>query len=360
MIQADGLAVMLGWSWWQFVEHNWALLSIFCTLAALIAIPSVVLGRYIRIMLNLVKDTPPPLGMGPFDFERIEGQVVRFRAFDGTSLRGMFLFGDPTERRKGMILFCHEFAYDMYSSARYCRPLLKAGFDVFMFDFRGHGESSCADNYRPMQWASDHEVDDVLGACAFVKDYLESQGLPAELGVFGISRGAGAAVLACANNPAINAILTDGLFCTDLTVEAFMKRWAYIFAKVRFVYEHHPLAFWRFLRWLLFKFTPRALNCRFPSIRKALARNAGKPMFMIHGQRDSYIPVQQAQKLFDLAGEPKSLWIVPGARHNQPVAVAPEQYAVRTVQFFEQYLAPEGGAQQHPVWDRPGRLAVNN
>jgi len=328
------------WSIWHFIARNWAMMSIIATVIAMITIPSLVLGRYVRIMLNILKDTPPPMSMLTMDFERLEGQIVRFRSFDGTSLRGMFLAGDRTGGpAKGMILFCHEFASDMYSCARYCTPLLAAGYDVFTFDFRGHGESSRQEDYQPRQWASDREVDDVFGAVAFVEDYLESQGRPVELGIFGMSRGAAAALVACTRNPAVKAIVTDGLFSTDLTLEGFMRRWAHIFAKVRFVYENHPDAFWRFLRWLLFLFARRTFRCRFPSVRKVLAKMLPRPMLMIHGERDSYIPTEQARFLYSVASEPKSLWIVAQAKHNQSMIVEPAEYAARIVTFFDHYLA---------------------
>jgi pimeloyl-ACP methyl ester carboxylesterase len=324
---------------WQFLSHNWAMTSIVATFIATITICCLVLGRYVRIMLNIMKDTTPPLAMGPMDFERIEGQIVRFRSFDGISLRGMFLYADRTKPRKGLILFCHEFNSDMYSCARYCRALLESGYDLFSFDFRGHGESSCDEGYQPRQWVSDREINDAMGAIAFVEDYLESQNLPVEIGMFGISRGAGAAILASLRNPAVKAIATDGLFSSDRTLEDLMRRWASIFAKVRFVYENHPPAFWQFLRWLLFIFAHRKFNCRYPSARKGLKHMIPRPIFMIHGERDSYIPVDQAKFLLKLASEPKSLWIVPGAKHNQGVIVSPQEYAEKTVGFFDHYLA---------------------
>src|SRR5690606_9164021 len=142
--------------------------------------------KYVKIMFNIIRDTPPPLAMGPRDFERIEGERVVFRAFDNLNLCGMFLFGAHAGRPKGMVIFAHEFSSDMYSCARYCRPLLAAGYDVFSFDFRGHGESSCEPGYQPRQWATERELNDTLGAIAFVEDWLEQRGRPVEIGLFGI------------------------------------------------------------------------------------------------------------------------------------------------------------------------------
>lgn len=342
----------LAGAWWVYLARNWALVSILLTLVFLLVTTWLILRKYVRLMFNIIRDTPPPLAMGPCDFERIDGERVVFRSFDNLNLCGMFLFGDHGGRPKGMIIFAHEFSSDMYSCARYCRPLLKAGFDVFSFDFRGHGESSLQPGYQPRQWPTNHELNDVLGAIAFVEDWLESRGRPVEMGLFGISRGGGAAILAAQNNRTVKAIVTDGAFSSDATLEYLMKRWAYIFAKVRFVYENHPPQFWSFLRWLLFCECRKRLNCTFPSVRKALARMRGpRPMLFIHGERDSYIPVEQSQLLYELAPGPKFLWIVPGAKHNQSVVVRPEHYAARIVAFFEHYLA--GGGARRPFEQMP-------
>ena len=67
-------------SLWQVFTHNWALISMGVMLVLLVLVPVLVLNKYIRIMLNIIKDTPPPLAMGPQDFEPIEGEAVNFRA----------------------------------------------------------------------------------------------------------------------------------------------------------------------------------------------------------------------------------------------------------------------------------------
>ena len=336
-----GMVETIGWTAWDFILRNWALFSIVITVAVVTVTPVLILGRYVRIILKVMADTPPPLSMGPRDFEPIAGDEVDFRALDGSSLRGMFLYGRRRGPRRGTVIFAHEFASDMYSCARYCRPLLSAGYDVFSFDFRGHGQSPGQEDYTPRQWVSDREVADMMGAIAFVEDWLERQGYPVELGLFGISRGAAAALLAAERDESgvVKCILCDGAFSTDSILEHLMKRWAYIFAKVRFLYENHPPAFWRFLRWLVMRFTKRCFNCYFPSVRKVLKRMKPRPIFFIHGEKDSYIPVQQTRLLYAQAAHPKYIWIVPGAKHNQAAIAEPAPYADRTVAFFDRYLA---------------------
>jgi len=332
------LAAVLAWRW---IGQNWAALAIAATCLSLLVFVTLLLAKYVRICLNIFVDTHPPLSMGPLDFRRLEGEQVRFRSFDGTSLRGMHLDTPNRAGRKGTIVFCHEFGSDMYSCARYARPLIDAGFDVFTFDFRGHGESSCPGRYRPLQWPSDKELGDVLGACAYVESALEAEGLPPRVGVFGVSRGAGAALLAAATDPNIRVVVCDGAFSTDTTIIALMKRWAYIFARVKLVYENHPESFWKALLWLLMRFGQPKMGCRFPSVRKALRDMQPRPILFIHGQKDSYIREEQTRLLYELAPEPKYLWIVENAKHNQSVIVRPREYAARTIAMFRKYLAEE-------------------
>jgi pimeloyl-ACP methyl ester carboxylesterase len=324
---------------WDAVYRNWALISMVCTLIVLLLTPGLVVRKYVNIVRKIMDDTPPPLSMGVVDFQRIEGERFDFRSFDGHALAGMMLTGSPDRGPRGLIIFAHEYASDAYSCARYCRPLLEAGYDVMTFDFRGHGHSSQEEGYKPRQWASDREQSDMLGAIAYAEDHLEQRGLPKELGLFGISRGAGAAILAAVRVPSVRAIVTDGAFSTDTTLEHLMRKWATTFAKVRVVAQNHPPTFWRFLRWRLLCNCRRKFGCRFPSVRKAIVRLGPKAVFLIHGQRDSLIPVSQSQLLYDLAKGPKYLWIVPTAKHNQSVVIQPRQYAERIVRFFDEHLA---------------------
>ena len=323
----------------SWLGRNWAFLAIGLTCLSLIVFVVLVMAKYVRICLNIFVDTHPPLAMSPLDFQPVHGEIVRFRSFDGVSLRGMHLNTPNRAARKGTVVFCHEFQSDMYSCARYARPLVEAGFDVFTFDFRGHGDSSCTRDYRPLQWPSDKEVNDVLGACAYVESVLAGENRPTRIGVFGVSRGAGAALLAAASDPNIHAVVCDGAFSTAETLSTLMKRWAYIFATVRLVYENHSEVFWGLLTWLLIRFAQPKLRRRFPSVLKALRDMQARPVFFIHGQRDSYIRTDHAQLLADAAPTPNYLWIVQDAKHNQSTIAQPRQYAARTIAFFRKHLA---------------------
>jgi pimeloyl-ACP methyl ester carboxylesterase len=314
------------------------LLLLVTGLVALLIYSALVLRRYIRIILNILQDQASNSDNGN-DFPRLDGEEVTFRGVDGHRLEGVIRTHRSDEPALGMVVFAHEYGSDRSSCLRYCRALLDAGYDVFAFDFRNHGTSPPETGYRPRQWPSDRERADMLGAIAFISSYLEQQDRPADIGVFGISRGGGAAILASVGIDEVKAIVTDGAFSSDTTLEYLMRRFATTFARIRIVAENHPPMFWRFFRWLLFRELARRSKCRFPSVRKAIVRLGSKPILLIHGEKDSYIPIAQSQDLYDLARGPKYLWIVPEAKHNQSVLIQPAAYAQRIVRFFDEHLA---------------------
>lgn len=334
---------------WEFVARNWALMSIATTVVLLTVVPAAVIGKYVRIALNIMDEFAPPVWPDSRAVGPVEGESVTFNAFDGHVLWGTMLPATSVGAAKGAVVFAHEFGVDRWSYYRYGRPLREAGYDVFTFDFRGHGESPAEEGYKPRQFPSDREQSDLLGAIAFVEELMEVRGRPREVGVFGLSRGGGAAIIASVGIDSVRAIAVDGAFSSDTVLEFHLKRWACIFAKLRFAYENHPPTFWRFLRWLVMQKAEKTFRCRYPSVRGALRRIRGKPIFFIHGERDSYIPVEQAQMLYRLADEPKYLWTVPGGRHNQSINQQPEEYGRQVVAFFDRHLA---GIDPDEVLDR--------
>ena len=182
--------ILATWSLLEALQRNWALVVILSTVITLLVVPALIFAKYIRISLNIMRTTKPPLSRNPLDFARLVGEPVAFTAYDGLQLSGVLIRANPETPRRGMIVFAHEFCSDMYSCARYCRRLHEVGYDVFAFDFRGHGASENDEEYSPRQWVSDREIADMRGALAWVSEWLEQNGFSREIGLLGISRGA--------------------------------------------------------------------------------------------------------------------------------------------------------------------------
>lgn len=155
------------------LARNWAMVAIISTIVTLIIVPAVILMKYVRISLNIMRTTKPPLAHGPLDYERLDGEPVTFPAYDGSPVAGMLIRANPDRPRRGLIVFAHEYCSDMHSCARYCRPLQAVGYDILTFDFRGHGQTACYPAYVPRQWVTDRDLDDMRGAAAFAQRWLE-------------------------------------------------------------------------------------------------------------------------------------------------------------------------------------------
>jgi pimeloyl-ACP methyl ester carboxylesterase len=262
------------------------------------------------------------------------GEDVRFRTEDGLELAGTY-YRAQSASRVGVMVFCHEYLGDRWSFEPYANGLRALGYDIFTFDFRNHGGSQGDPKYRPLQWATDHEVNDLRAALAFLRsrDDHDSAGF----GLFGVSRGGSTALLVAAQDPGVWGVITDGAFPTRGTMLSYILRWAEIYVSNPYLWKSMPLWIFRLMAWTARVRSERRLNCRFPDVEKAVARLAPRAWLMIHGEKDAYIGTDIARTLFAYAGEPKEMWVVPKAKHNRCLGVSPAAYAERVTNYLRQY-----------------------
>jgi pimeloyl-ACP methyl ester carboxylesterase len=291
--------------------------------------------RYVPRIMRIFEERP--LFLPPDEPPIAEAENVRFRTSDGLWLQGSWLPA-PNGSPRGTILFCHEYLSNRWSCRPYCEPLRAAGFDILVFDFRNHGESDQLDEYRPMQWVTDYEVLDVRAALAHARA-KRGGGLHVKFGLFGVSRGGGAALLAAAEADDIAALVTDGAFPTHTTQVTYMQRWVGIYSRLPGIYRLLPVWYFALVGWFARWMSALRHGCRFPNVERAVRRIGPRPLLMIHGEKDSYIGPEIAQSLFRQAAEPKEIWIVPDAKHNGSYQAAPDEYARRLQQFFCTNLA---------------------
>ena len=63
-----------------------------------------------------------------------------------------------------------------------------------------------------------------------------------------------------------------------------------------------------------------------------------RPVFFIFGEDDKRVPLNYAKLLFEKAGQPKEIWIVPGAAHAEVYAKAGLEYETKILNFFNDSL----------------------
>ena len=291
-----------------------------------------VMTAYIPPVIRMFQEKPlfiTPRG------QPVEGaESVTFRNAEGLALQGCYLKGAGT--RRGVVLFGLEFGSDRWSCVGYCEQLLAAGFDVFAFEPRNQGGSEAMPGYDPMQWVTDHEVADFRAALKYLQSRSDAD--QRGVGLFGISKGAGAGVVAAADDPLVRCVITDGLFSSGLTIVPYMRQWVSILTK-KIQPALLPQWYLRHLARVTFRRVGQERGCRLSSVADAIERLAGRPLLMIHGEQDTYIKPEMARALFDRAAEPKELWLVPGAKHNQALHIAGPAYRQKVLSFFEEHLA---------------------
>jgi fermentation-respiration switch protein FrsA (DUF1100 family) len=72
--------------------------------------------------------------------------------------------------------------------------------------------------------------------------------------------------------------------------------------------------------------------------KDVIGRIAPRAVFVLGGERDDVVPPFMARQLYQGAGEPKRLWIVPGAHHVDYEQAAPKEYRTRVTEFFKDTL----------------------
>lgn len=307
---------------------GWTVVGI---LAALLLADLLVRFVAVRMALHIFEAKPP------LQAEAVSpdsnGHEVSFPTEHGLTLRGSLRLQEDRPSR-GVIVFCPELSGSHWSANSYCQGLWQAGFDILSFDFRNEGESDHQPGYEPLHWVTDYEVADVLAAVNFARRRAELQTLP--IGLFGVSRGGGAALLAAARCPGVECVAGDGAFSTDLMMARYSRRWITLCIPeclAKLVPWWHVRMTISLIRWV----SQKQRGCRYTSFDRWLPQLDDTPVFLIVGARDSYVNPEIVDEMARQIGPNcQDVWVVPGAKHNMARQVEPEEYDRRLVEFFSQ------------------------
>ena len=185
------------------------------------------------------------------------------------------------------------------------------------------------------------EQRDVLGAVDFLRSGpipIPELGRPRVIGGLGISMGAATLLMAAAREPAIEAVVSDSAYAevVPLLEREVPKRTVPVIGHVPGGFVPAALVMSRVLYDVDF-FAARPID--------SIAAIAPRPLFLIHGLADDYVPVSNFHRLNAAASAPSTAhvmtWLVPKARHAQAFKQTGAEYVTRVVGFFDASLGAD-------------------
>ena len=281
-----------------------------------------------RIFLN------PPELRAPEVESVAGGERITFRSRSGLNLVGSY-FSHRGNHRRGVILFCHELTGDRWLFHPYVDYLRDDGFDIFTFDFSGHGESDSCPDYKLLQWVTNDVVAEVEGAIAYLKSRPDAD--QRGIGLLGVSKGGSAGIVCASRDRFVRAVVTDGAYPTHGTVVYYMKQWihAYVDGVVRCL----PDCFCRPLAEFEILSMQTRYRIRYPRVEQSIRQLGQRPLLMIHGRKDNYIKPDIIRLLIDGSVPARELWLVEDAKHNQCLEAAGDEYRQKVRDFFLAHFA---------------------
>lgn len=235
-------------------------------------------------------------------------QRVSFLSSNGSLLQA--ILGEAlSENTRGALVLAHPMgraAKGFWLKHGHATLFREAGYHVLAFDFNGFGESPSTTFEYPA---------DVIAAGKFLRDKYPL----AELGVVGISFGAGYALCALANSDQpFTAAILEGAFPT-----------------LPDFWQHYP-----FLQFLLkiSQVVYPALERGLRPIEAAAKLKHDTRILLIYGTEDRFTPPEHGHRLLTVL-QPltqSKLWLVEGASHTMAYQKNPEAYQSQVLGFLKE------------------------
>ena len=227
---------------------------------------------------------------------------------------------------KGTVIYLHGVSECKIVGLPMARELHDLGYNVFLYDSRRHGDSGgtyCTYGF--------YEKHDARAVISYVTGRTDIS--PGRIGLFGTSMGAAVAIQVASIDPRVVALIAESGFATLRTIfDDYQKRMIKL-----------P---WHYLRNIVIKRSEHLAHFKANAVSPLeAARSVHVPVFIMHGTADTLIDSRYSEMVFAAANEPKELWLIAGARHNDMDRVGGEEYWRRVLGFFVRNLSGQSGNQ---------------
>lgn len=235
----------------------------------------------------------------------------------GYLIAGWFVQG---EAKKPGILLLHSLRSNRLEMLGRAEFLNRAGYSVLLIDMQAHGETpgeQITFGYR--------ESLDAHTALRYLRGRLDG----GSVGVIGMSLGGAAALLGDSPIKA-DAVILEAVYST--IDKAIQNRLA-----IRFGALGRGLSL--LLEWQI---EPRLGVGAVSLAPLSAVGNVTSPVLIVAGEDDRHTLVEESKQLFEAAPQPKELWLIEGARHQNLHRFSPAAYERRVLAFFGRHI--KGGS----------------
>ena len=246
-------------------------------------------------------------------YDPLEKEDYTVTGGDGYVLHAQLL--KSPEAATGLVIISHGYTDNRFGALKYARTYLERGFNVVIYDLRGHGLNEPA----PCTYTA-LERNDLL---AVIRDALERFPEASFLGLHGESLGAATSIAVLEDKPPVDFVVADCAFSEIAPViagvveknglPAFLADVASVCSKICCGYSYRQM---------------RPIE--------SLKDNT-VPILFIHGEKDDFIPPEHSRQLKEATAGPAELHLIPGAPHAMSAIWAPEVYR----QYVAGFLAEQ-------------------
>jgi fermentation-respiration switch protein FrsA (DUF1100 family) len=243
----------------------------------------------------------------------LEARVITFKSRSGTQLSAWFV---PGASGQGAVLLLHPVRSNKRTMLSRAQFLKRQGYWLLLVDLQAHGESEgerITFGYR--------EAPDVHAAVEKLRELAPGE----KLAALGVSLGAAALLLSDVQG-SLSAVVLESLYPT--IEEAVSNRLRIYFGSPGALLS--PL--------LVAQLEPR-LGIP-PSQLRPIERVSllKSPVLVVHGTEDRHTTIQEAERLYAAAPEPKEFYAVLGAAHVDLHAFRTRDYEERIGGFLRRHL----------------------
>lgn len=194
------------------------------------------------------------------------------------------------------------------------------GYNVLLPDLRGQGKSKA--EYIQMGWK------DRLDILRWMDVALDLYGDTTRMVVHGISMGAATTMMTSGEKVPLN-------------VKCFVEDCGYTSVWDEFKYELKQR--YSLPSFPLLNTASLLAECKLGwNFKEASAleqiKKCDKPMFFIHGDKDTYVPTYMVYELYEAKSGEKELWVVPGSEHANSYWDHTDEYVEKTKKFVTKYI----------------------